>query len=1070
MASPQPKLEAQPLTPLTAEFWSTEQENKYRQSIFEESVRKIGSALLFGGGAYLALALIDMLVIGVNQALVYCLITRATALSMMIFAYAMIKKTGTAKAQDFYITFSALILGLSEITLLVIKDQTILHHGITAILVVLSFYLFVPFRYGNMLASCVTISLLFLFASLTFLAPDFHDFLLTGLLICCANLFGILSQHRQNLLDRRHFLNLENLRVEVRERSNAEENLRRNETYLEELFRTAPTPLLVADRESGQIKMGNKAAAELLNVPHKHLSTFCVSEFGIDEKSWNDLALKSRQDEDNEATDLNIRNLHKDALQVSFRTSPITFEGDECILLNATDVTQRRKRTDILRTIAKGFSGKTGVAFLEEMTTFLHETTQCEWAFVGQISEDGKTVHSLSFYDNGKSGSKIAYQLAGTPCEKVIGKDICIFETGVSQLFPKDLPLAQKGAEGYAGVPLFDSQGKLLGLIAVFGTRPLRDTETITYLMQILAGRAAIELEAFQAEEELRKSRERLSVALSAAAEFMYTWDVETDKLEMSHHDKSRFMLENVPQTGSEWIERLHPDDREKVRQAFRDHIRNHTPSVDCGYRLIDDAGETFFLRVHAQAVRNDIGRATWIAGAVVDMTDFQKTKSALEESEERYREMVESAPDTIIVHTNDEIVYANPAAAHLLRVDIPGDLVGEPIHSFIDPAFEKIISKRLETLASGQRRLPALEIRIRQADGEMLDVHAVSQRIVRDGKPMVQSVLRDISARKRAAERLRASEAHHKALFNNAPVGIFLLSKEGKFSQFNENWADMLGYHGPEGRAELLKKSPIEITHPDDRLQSQKRIDEILSGNIHSYRVEKRWLRKDGSVCWGDISVTAVLDAEGGTDMAMVVVQDITERKKMEEELRRHATTDSLTGASNRRHFMDRGEEELHRAQRYQRPLAVLALDLDHFKSINDTYGHKAGDTALQHFSTYCMKALREEDIFGRIGGEEFAVVMPESTLKGAKEAAERIRSSLESNPFKTGGKKVTLSVSIGIAGCPTDLLNCIEIVDGFETLLVQADQALYQAKENGRNRVEVSKRDDASKKKKAS
>jgi len=1057
LANPAQHHAARILTPLTAEFWSPDQEERYRQSAFEEAARKIRLALLIGGGFYFALILIDLLAVDFGRLLLYCLIVRTITVAIFFFDYVMIRRAGTPKAQDFFTTLSALTIGLSEAALIIIKSESILHHGITVIVATLAFYLFIPHRFGNMLVGCITISLLFLSTTMAVLPPDPVAFVLTALLICCINLFGAFNQHQQNTIDRQRFLNLENLKQEIEEKTQAEEKLREHETYLAELFRTAPAPLLLVNINDGRLKMGNKAIADLLGVPHKHLESFNAEDFGITQKMRLDLMKRFKGLGSNEAVDLSIRNLYKDPIEAAFRATLLNFQGEECILINATDVTERRKRTDILRTIAEGFAGKTGLSFLDAMTAFLHETTGCEWALVGQLSDDGANVKSLSFNDNGTPAPSITYDLKGAPCERVVGQEVCIYQNGVAHLFPEDIALTNRGAEGYAGAPLFDSQGNPLGLVVIFGTKPLKDTETVSYLLKILAGRAGIELEAIQAEEQLQRSQEQLSVALEAAAEFMYTWDIVTDALQISAHDKSRFKMAHPPTSGTEWISRVHPNDQEKVRTAFVDHIRGTAASVDCEYRMIDDLDETYYLRVHAQAVRNDEGRATWIAGAVVDMTDDHRTRRALEESEENYRELVESSPDAIVVHRQEEIVFANQAAAKLLDISSPKEVIGKQILSFVNPTYRKIIEKRLGMLSEGHRRLPNMEFQIQQKSGALVDVDVVSQHIVRDGQEMVQSVIRNVAARKRADERLRQSEEHHKALFNSAPVGIFILSKDEKFDQINENLAEMLGYEGPEGRAELLSLSPVDVTHADDKAKSKKRIEGLFAGDIASYRVEKRWLHKDGSTCWGDISVTAIHDDKGDVDKAMVVVQDVTERKKMEEELRRFATTDSLTGASNRRHFLDRGEEELHRAKRYQRPLALLALDLDFFKTINDTYGHNAGDAALVHFAKFCTNVIREEDLFGRIGGEEFAIVMPESSIEGAKEAAERLRLSLEETPIEVDGAQIVLSVSIGIAGCPNEHENCMAIGDGFQTLLAQADKALYAAKENGRNRIEI-------------
>ncbi|MDP3701794.1 MAG: diguanylate cyclase [Hylemonella sp.] len=177
----------------------------------------------------------------------------------------------------------------------------------------------------------------------------------------------------------------------------------------------------------------------------------------------------------------------------------------------------------------------------------------------------------------------------------------------------------------------------------------------------------------------------------------------------------------------------------------------------------------------------------------------------------------------------------------------------------------------------------------------------------------------------------------------------------------------------------------------------------------------------------------------------------DITERKRLEVELREQATTDALTGLPNRRHFLRRLEDELERVRRRTTSEAcVLMLDLDHFKRINDQYGHAAGDSLLRHFSNLLRNELRATDTAGRMGGEEFAVILPGSALQAALGFAQRVCGKLAEHPMSFGGHEVGITVSIGVASISDDDLSA-------DAVLSRADRALYQAKDGGRNRVEL-------------
>jgi len=192
------------------------------------------------------------------------------------------------------------------------------------------------------------------------------------------------------------------------------------------------------------------------------------------------------------------------------------------------------------------------------------------------------------------------------------------------------------------------------------------------------------------------------------------------------------------------------------------------------------------------------------------------------------------------------------------------------------------------------------------------------------------------------------------------------------------------------------------------------------------------------------------LLNGSGWPTGFLCVARDITERKEMEQELERLATTDTLTGVANRRRFIDQAEIELRRFHRFNTPVALLMLDLDHFKQVNDTYGHAAGDAVLCHLSRLAEARLRGSDLFGRLGGEEFSILLPGTDLEGAADFAEQFRQCVASSPANTTSGNIPFSLSIGVSiFMPED--------SSVESVFARADGALYRAKNTGRNRVEI-------------
>ena len=177
--------------------------------------------------------------------------------------------------------------------------------------------------------------------------------------------------------------------------------------------------------------------------------------------------------------------------------------------------------------------------------------------------------------------------------------------------------------------------------------------------------------------------------------------------------------------------------------------------------------------------------------------------------------------------------------------------------------------------------------------------------------------------------------------------------------------------------------------------------------------------------------------------------VRDITERKNAEKSLRELATTDSLTLLNNRRNFLELSSGEIKRAQRYVSPLAVFMFDVDHFKSVNDTYGHDVGDKVLKELAELSRKNIRESDIIGRLGGEEFAVTLPNTKRSHAERAAERLREAVANHSVLTEKEELSVTISIGV------VMMQGESEGDIDALLKTADRALYQAKEQGRNCV---------------
>jgi len=284
---------------------------------------------------------------------------------------------------------------------------------------------------------------------------------------------------------------------------------------------------------------------------------------------------------------------------------------------------------------------------------------------------------------------------------------------------------------------------------------------------------------------------------------------------------------------------------------------------------------------------------------------------------------------------------------------------------------------------------------------------------------------------RNRAEKRLQRTEAHYQALMRNSAFGICRCGMQGQFMDVNWALVSMLGY---ESKEELLgSKLAAKILHdPSNRAQLLGELGE--NGRVDP--LEIAWGRKDGTSLTVRLSGREVYTGEGDRDGYEIIVEDVTKQREVEDELRQQAARDPLTGLANYRHLLGVLDSEIRRFKRTGREFALLLFDLDSLKKINDRYGHLTGSEALCRLAEVLVAGCRNIDTAARFGGDEFAVVLPETGIEPAKSVAQRLCDNLAND-----GREPKLSVSAGVAIYPGDGAT-------IETLLLVADKGLYRNK----------------------
>lgn len=300
---------------------------------------------------------------------------------------------------------------------------------------------------------------------------------------------------------------------------------------------------------------------------------------------------------------------------------------------------------------------------------------------------------------------------------------------------------------------------------------------------------------------------------------------------------------------------------------------------------------------------------------------------------------------------------------------------------------------------------------------------------------------------RKKAEEKLRKSHERFMLAVEGTRDGIWDWDISTGELFLSARWKEMLGYTDDEIQNNI--DSFRNNIFSEDRPRVMKYLDSYLKGEFSHYNIEFRLKHKDGSYRWILARGEALTDGKGIPYRMAGSHTDITEKKETEKKLESLASTDDLTGTWNRRYFFEIGKTEFSRSKRYRSSFSIIMMDVDHFKNTNDSFGHAAGDEALKNISAVLKKNLRDVDILARMGGEEFAALLPNTEISGALIVAERLRKAIEESPLIFEGRTIPSTISVGISDHKEAL--------SLDALLKNADTALYAAKNSGRNCVKV-------------
>lgn len=549
------------------------------------------------------------------------------------------------------------------------------------------------------------------------------------------------------------------------------------------------------------------------------------------------------------------------------------------------------------------------------------------------------------------------------------------------------------------------------------------------------------DVERQRAETALRESQERFRRALSSAGEGVWDWDLQTGVVYYSSRFKqllgyspddaafrSRFRLRDC----------LHPEDRRRVLAAVHQSLTRKAP-FNLQYRMRRCDGS--YAWFHGVGSTSEAGGRRHFAGAIRDITEMRQAQQALRDSDLKFRAVFEQTYEMVgLLDTHGTLCEVNHAALTFIDAQ-RSQVLGRPfwetewwrhdeqMQSRLRESIARAVSGETVSYEAGHVNsrggYRVIDFRLRPITGE-------------DGKvAWVVAEGRDITLKKKAEEQQRLAAT----VFESSRDAIIVTDINSVILAVNGAFTKVTGYDAATAvgmRASVLNSGRQDAT-----------FYEAMWRDIHtmgSWRGEIWNRRKDGAIYPAWLSITAVRDADGTASHYIGISTDLTEFKQAEEHIRHLAYHDPLTGLANRTLLADRAGQAFAVAQREGKQAAVVFVDVDNFKTINDSLGHSAGDALLKAIADRIRGVMRESDTVARIGGDEFVILVADPAPSGVAHIANRLL-ALCTEPYHIGGHSLTVTLSMGIALFPIDGLT-------FEVLLQHADTAMFGAKHAGRNR----------------
>ena len=810
-------------------------------------------------------------------------------------------------------------------------------------------------------------------------------------------------------------------------RKQAEDELRKSEERFRTLFEYSVDTLLVHDEE-GRILDCNAEACRALGYTREELLSLRVRDIAT-----GPLSDEERREQENRGGTLWQRVVRGDpdafgtihygehkrkdgtAFPVEVHVGAVDYDGRRLILASVRDITERRE--------------------------FEKRLQENEQRYRSLFDYNPDAVYSFDLEGNFLTANAACETLTGYPVEELLRMSF------VPLIVPEHLEVTLQSFERAArGEPrhyenaITRKDGRRVELNAT--KLPIIVDGEIVGVYGIAKDITGRKL----AEAELRESEARFRTLFDQTAIGACVADLDRRLIEtnLAYQEITGYSGEEL--VGMSTLEITHPDDRAGDTGVGRTFVSDEFDSYQREKRYVRKDGEIVWAKATSTLVQDESGEPRFIMGVVEDVTDRRRADEELREAEERFRGAFdEAATGMALIRPRDGgYVQVNAALCGMLSRP-EEELLASTFKDITHPEDVDASVGHVQRIMSGDTESYQLENRYLHRDGHTVWVY-LSVSAVRDTMGYPQYLIahmQNITEQKQAGEALRESEERYRAVVERATDGIHIYDFSTKrILKTNTALQNMLGYTSGEllGREiyDLIAHARESIARNGQRIAEEKSL----------FLGERRYRRKDGSPVY--VEASAIIIPYEGKEAVCTILRDVTERKALREQLSYQAFHDSLTGLPNRLLFTERLEHALARTGRGGNRVAVLFVDLDNFKDVNDSLGHDTGDRLLVSVANLLREVVRPGDTVGRFGGDELNILLEEvADTREATRVAERIKEALQA-PITVEGHEIFVSASIGITTSDSTR-------DRPERLLSQADLAMYRAKNSGKSQHEV-------------